>query len=255
MFVKLFLKELSCLLKKTCITYIAIFGSAFVCLCLCACASLFYTVEQEMMWCLRITGIFFFAGAILFCMFFQFFVYVRRFTSTVIGNERYLTFSVPTSLYSVVSAKILATLVGVLLYFLLTVSSAVFLAALSDDLNYVLSFIMMFLGNIDYLLSFVFVLFFFSSQILAAFFSVCNNAEERYRKIVSVFVFAGINLIGIFCVAVIGLFVHIFAPYAFNMGDSTLFFSWVPSLIIIGVCAAMTVVLYFLLCGRLKKRF
>ncbi len=216
MFVKLFLKELSCLLKKTCITYIAIFGSALVCLCLCACASLFYTVEQEMMWCLRITGIFFFAGAILFCMFFQFFVYVRRFTSTVIGNERYLTFSVPTSLYSVVSAKILATLVGVLLYFLLTVSSAVF---------------------------------------LAAFFSVCNNAEERYRKIVSVFVFAGINLIGIFCVAVIGLFVHIFAPYAFNMGDSTLFFSWVPSLIIIGVCAAMTVVLYFLLCGRLKKRF
>ncbi len=103
MFVKLFLKELSCLLKKTCITYIAIFGSALVCLCLCACASLFYTVEQEMMWCLRITGIFFFAGAILFCMFFQFFVYVRRFTSTVIGNERYLTFSVPTSLYSVVS--------------------------------------------------------------------------------------------------------------------------------------------------------
>ena len=153
MFLKLFNKELYYLLKKTGVTYIATVCGALICLGITSLANVMYSVEPEMMWCLRIIGVFFFAVSVLLCISVQLLVFIRRFTSTVIGNEGYLTFSLPASTYSIVAAKVLATLCCSMLSFGLCVLSASLLAAVSDNLNYVLSFIMMFLGDINYPLS------------------------------------------------------------------------------------------------------
>ncbi len=253
MFLKLFYKEFHYLLKKTGVTYIATVCGALICLCVIALADAMYPVEPEMMWCLRIIGVFIFAVSVLLCISVQMLVFMRRFTSTVIGNEGYLTFSLPASTYSVVAAKVLATLCSALLSFGLCVLSASLLAVASDNLNYVLSFIMMFLGRIDYPLSVALVVFFFLSQILSVFFAVCNGFRKPRRRVAAAAVFAAVGVIQTLCVAAAGVCVHFFAPYAFDMGNSTFFFSWVPSLIVIGVCAVSSVVLYFLLCAKLKK--
>ena len=110
MFLKLFNKELYYLLKKTGVTYIATVCGALICLGITSLANVMYSVEPEMMWCLRIIGVFFFAVSVLLCISVQLLVFIRRFTSTVIGNEGYLTFSLPASTYSIVAAKVLATL-------------------------------------------------------------------------------------------------------------------------------------------------
>lgn len=253
MFLKLFNKELYYLLKKTGVTYIATVCGALICLGITSLANVMYSVEPEMMWCLRIIGVFFFAVSVLLCISVQLLVFIRRFTSTVIGNEGYLTFSLPASTYSIVAAKVLATLCCSMLSFGLCVLSASLLAAVSDNLNYVLSFIMMFLGDINYPLLVALVVFFFLSQILSAFFAVCNGFRKPRRRIASAVIFAAVGVCQTLCVAVVGVCVHFFAPYAFYMGSSTFFFSWVPSLIVIGVCAVSSVVLYFLLCAKLKK--
>lgn len=181
MFLKLFNKELYYLLKKTGVTYIATVCGALICLGITSLANVMYSVEPEMMWCLRIIGVFFFAVSVLLCISVQLLVFIRRFTSTVIGNEGYLTFSLPASTYSIVAAKVLATLCCSMLSFGLCVLSASLLAAVSDNLNYVLSFIMMFLGDINYPLSVALVVFFFLSQILLAFFAVCNGFRKPRR--------------------------------------------------------------------------
>ena len=107
MFLKLFNKELYYLLKKTGGTYIATVCGALICLGITSLANVMYSVEPEMMWCLRIIGVFFFAVSVLLCISVQLLVFIRRFTSTVIGNEGYLTFSLPASTYSIVAAKVL----------------------------------------------------------------------------------------------------------------------------------------------------
>lgn len=252
MFLKLFYKELFYLLKKTGVTYLSVVCGALVCLGVCSLANALYSVETELMWCLRIIGVFIFAVAVLLSICVQLLVFVRRFSSSVTGGEGYLTFSLPASVYSVIGAKVLATLCCALLSFGVCVATASLTAAASNSLNYVLSFIMMFLGDIDYPLSITLVVFFFSSQILSAFFAVCVGFGTSRRRIVSAAVFALVGVVQTLCVAAVGVVVHYFAPYAFAMGSSTFFFSWVPSLLVIGVCVASSIVLYFILCEKLK---
>lgn len=254
MFINLFRKYFIDDIKNSVLSvFFAASGSVFCLICWLI-AGVMSSVENEIMWCFRIIGGVVLIGAVFISIAILLYTNFRKYYTSVYGEGAYFTFSLPVSLVEILIAKVLSLLLVFLLFSFLCIGLAFFVILCSGKLYFVFSFFVAALGKTDYVFTFLLYCSMILFLIVSVFYALSVSGKNRkHREIKTVLTLSAGWIINLGLILISGLVIHFFFPYMFDWGTRTVFFSWLPSLIVFCVNIFGSVGLFLLLVNKFKK--